>query len=257
MLSVENISAGYGGILAIHGVSIDVHPGEVVVMIGANGAGKSTLLRTISGALKPKEGRIVYQDRKIDGVKPHAIVKMGVVQIPEGRGILSRMTVKENLEMGAYLRSDKMGIAKDLDQVFEKFPRLQERLGQNAGTLSGGEQQMLAIGRALMAKPRLLLLDEPSLGLAPNLVGQIFGILKTIRKEENLTTLLVEQNAHQALVFADHAYVLENGRGVASGTSEELRQNETVREFYLGLHEDEGRRSYADARTYRRRKHWR
>ncbi|MCK5202651.1 MAG: ATP-binding cassette domain-containing protein, partial [Desulfobacterales bacterium] len=148
MLSVTNISAGYGSILAINGVSIDVHPGEVVVLIGANGAGKSTLLRTISGAIKPKEGQIVYQDQKIDGVKPHTIVKMGVVQIPEGRGILSRMTVKENLDMGAYLRSDKNGIAKDLHNVFEKFPRLKERLGQNAGTLSGGEQQMLAIGRA-------------------------------------------------------------------------------------------------------------
>jgi branched-chain amino acid transport system ATP-binding protein len=170
MLSVENISAGYGEILAIQNVSMNVQNGEIVVLIGANGAGKSTLLRTISGALKPKAGQIVYQDRKIDGVKPYAIVKMGLVQIPEGRGILSRMTVKENLEMGAYLRSDKNEIAKDLERVFEKFPRLKERLDQNAGTLSGGEQQMLAIGRALMAKPQLLLMDEPSLGLAPVLV---------------------------------------------------------------------------------------
>jgi len=235
MLSVENISAGYGGILAIQNISMDVQHGEIVVLIGANGAGKSTLLRTISGALKPKEGQIVYQDRKIDGVKPYAIVKMGLVQIPEGRGILARMTVKENLEMGAYLRSDKNEIAKDLEQVFEKFPRLKERLDQNAGTLSGGEQQMLAIGRALMAKPQLLLMDEPSLGLAPVLVEFIIETIHELRARDGYTILLVEQNANQALTVADRGYVMETGRIVLEGDSQALRDNEDVQKAYLGM----------------------
>ena len=234
MLSVENISAGYGGILAINEVNIDVKSGEVVVLIGANGAGKSTLLRTISGALKPKQGQIHYQDNRIDGAKPHRIVKMGVVQIPEGRGILSRMTVKENLEMGAYLRSDKNGIAQDLGQIFEKFPRLKERLGQNAGTLSGGEQQMLAIGRALMAKPQLLLMDEPSLGLAPVLVEFIIETIHELRVKDGYTILLVEQNASQALAVADRGYVMETGRIVLEGDSQALRDNEDVQKAYLG-----------------------
>jgi len=234
MLSVENISAGYGGVLAIKDVSIQVNPGEVVVLIGANGAGKSTLLRTISGALKPKEGQIVYQDQKIDGAKPHAVVKMGLVQVPEGRGILGRMTVRENLEMGAYLRSDKDGIAADTEKVFEKFPRLKERLKQNAGTLSGGEQQMLAIGRALMAKPQLLLMDEPSLGLAPVLVEFIIDTIDELRTQEGLTILLVEQNANQALTIADRGYVMETGRIVLEGDSRTLRNNEEVQKAYLG-----------------------
>ena len=234
MLSVENISAGYGEILAIQNISMDVQHGEIVVLIGANGAGKSTLLRTISGALKPKGGQIVYQDRKIDGVKPYAIVKMGLVQIPEGRGILSRMTVKENLEMGAYLRSDKNEIAKDLEQVFEKFPRLKERLDQNAGTLSGGEQQMLAIGRALMAKPQLLLMDEPSLGLAPVLVEFIIETIHELCAKDSYTILLVEQNANQALTVADRGYVMETGRIVLEGDSQALRDNEDVQKAYLG-----------------------
>lgn len=242
MLSVENISAGYGAILAINEVSIDVQPGEVVVLIGANGAGKSTLLRTISGAIKPKAGQIVYQDHRIDGIKPHRIVKMGVVQIPEGRGILARMTVKENLEMGAYLRSDKASIARDLDQVFEKFPRLKERLGQNAGTLSGGEQQMLAIGRALMAKPQLLIMDEPSLGLAPVLVEFIIDTIQELRAKDGYTILLVEQNANQALAVADRGYVMETGRIVLEGDSRALRNNEAVQKAYLGK---SGRRAQA------------
>jgi branched-chain amino acid transport system ATP-binding protein len=242
MLSVENISAGYGAILAINEVSIDVRSGEIVVLIGANGAGKSTLLRTISGAIKPKAGQIVYQDQKITGVKPHKIVKMGVVQIPEGRGILSRMTVKENLEMGAYLRSDKPGIAGDLDRVFEKFPRLKERLGQNAGTLSGGEQQMLAIGRALMAKPQLLIMDEPPLGLAPVLVEFIIDTIHELRDKDGYTILLVEQNANQALAVADRGYVMETGRIVLEGDSRALRNNEEVQNAYLGK---SGRRAQA------------
>jgi len=234
MLSVQDISSGYGRVLAIHDVNIKVEEGEVVVLIGANGAGKSTLLRTISGALKPSTGSILFQDQKIDGKKPHVIVNMGIVQIPEGRGILSRMTVKENLEMGAFLRSDKAGIAADLERVFQKLPRLKERLNQDAGTLSGGEQQMLAIGRGLMAKPKLFLMDEPSLGLAPVLVEFIFETIHDLREKDGYTILLVEQNANQALDVADRAYVLETGRIVLEGESQALRDNEEVQRAYLG-----------------------
>ena len=234
MLSIEQISSGYGRVLAIHDVSIKVENGEVVVLIGANGAGKSTLLKTISGALKPSQGSIIFKGHKIDGKKPHAIVKMGIVQIPEGRGILSRMTVRENLEMGAYLRSDKTGIERDLERVFEKLPRLKERLNQNAGTLSGGEQQMLAIGRGLMAKPSLFLMDEPSLGLAPVLVEFIFETIHALREKDGYTILLVEQNANRALDVADRGYVLETGRIVLEGESKALRDNEEVQRAYLG-----------------------
>lgn len=234
MLSIEQISSGYGRVLAIHDVTIKVENGEVVVLIGANGAGKSTLLKTISGALKPSQGSIIFKGHKIDGKKPYAIVKMGIVQIPEGRGILSRMTVRENLEMGAYLRSDKTGIEKDLERVFEKLPRLKERLNQNAGTLSGGEQQMLAIGRGLMAKPSLFLMDEPSLGLAPVLVEFIFETIHALREKDGYTILLVEQNANQALNVADRGYVLETGRIVLEGESKALRDNEEVQRAYLG-----------------------
>jgi branched-chain amino acid transport system ATP-binding protein len=234
MLAVENISSGYGRVLAIHEVTIRVENGEVVVLIGANGAGKSTLLKTISGALKPSQGNIIFKGDNIEGKKPHAIVKMGIVQIPEGRGMLSRMTVKENLEMGAYLRSDKTEIKKDLERVFEKLPRLKERLNQNAGTLSGGEQQMLAIGRGLMAKPSLFLMDEPSLGLAPVLVEFIFETIHALREEDGYTILLVEQNANQALDVADRGYVLETGRIVLEGESKALRDNEEVQRAYLG-----------------------
>lgn len=234
MLSVQDISSGYGRVLAIHDVNIKVEEGEVVVLIGANGAGKSTLLRTISGALKPSTGSILFQGQKIDGKKPHVIVNMGIVQIPEGRGILSRMTVKENLDMGAFLRSDKAGIAADLERVFQKLPRLKERLNQDAGTLSGGEQQMLAIGRGLMAKPKLFLMDEPSLGLAPVLVEFIFETIHDLREKDGYTILLVEQNANQALDVADRAYVLETGRIVLEGESQALRDNEEVQRAYLG-----------------------
>jgi len=234
MLSIEDVSSGYEKGLALHGVDIKVEKGEVVVLIGANGAGKSTLLRTISGALRPKKGHILFQGQKIEGKKPHSIVRIGIVQIPEGRGIISRMTVKENLDMGAYLRSDKDGIIQDLERVFEKFPRLKERLGQNAGTLSGGEQQMLAIGRALLAKPRLLLMDEPSLGLSPTLVGFVFETIHELREKDGYTILLVEQNANQALDVADRGYVLETGRIVLEGESQALRDNEEVQRAYLG-----------------------
>ena len=234
MLFVEGISSGYGKVLAINDVNIEVEKGEVVVLIGANGAGKTTLLRTISGALRPSKGRILFQGQKIDGKKPHSIVQMGVIQVPEGRGILSRMSVKENLDMGAYLRSDKDGIAKDLERVYEKFPRIRERLNQNAGTLSGGEQQMLAIGRALMAKPQLLLMDEPSLGLSPTLVEFIFETINELREKDGYTILLVEQNASQALDVADRGYVLETGRIVLDGESKTLSENEEVQRAYLG-----------------------
>ncbi|NQU03843.1 MAG: ABC transporter ATP-binding protein [Syntrophaceae bacterium] len=215
-------------------MNIIVEEGEIVVLLGANGAGKSTLLKTISGALKPRVGSILFRGERIDGKKPHSIVDMGVVQIPEGRGILSRMTVKENLEMGAYLRSDKDGIAMDMDVVFEKFPRLRERLQQNAGTLSGGEQQMLAIGRALMARPKLLLMDEPSLGLSPNFVEFIFETIQELREKDGYTILLVEQNANQALEVANRGYVVETGRIVLEGESKVLRDNEDVQRAYLG-----------------------
>lgn len=234
MLSVEDVSSGYGKSIAVHEVDIKVEKGEVVILIGANGAGKSTLLKTISGALRPNKGHILFEGQKIEGKKPHLIVKIGVVQVQEGRGIISRMTVKENLDMGAYLRSDKDGIVADLERVFEKFPLLRERLGQNAGTLSGGEQQMLAIGRALMAKPRLLLMDEPSLGLSPTFVDFIFETIHELREKDGYTILLVEQNANQALDVADRGYVLETGRIVLEGESQALRHNEEVQRAYLG-----------------------
>lgn len=234
MLSLEGVSSGYGKILAVQDVDIIVQKGEIVVLLGANGAGKSTLLRTISGALKPSRGRILYGGRRIDGKKPHVIVGMGIVQVQEGRGILSRMTVKENLEMGAYLRSDKEGIAADMERVFQRFPRIKERLSQSGGTLSGGEQQMLAIGRALMAKPELLLLDEPSLGLSPYFVEFIFETIQELREKDGYTLLLVEQNANQALNLADRGYVLETGRVVLQGTCQALRDNEQLQMAYLG-----------------------
>jgi len=234
LLALEKVSSGYGKILAIQDVDIEVKKGEIVVLLGANGAGKSTLLRTISGALNPSRGRILYQGQRIDGKKPHVIVGMGIVQVQEGRGILSRMTVKENLEMGAYLRSDTEGIAADMERVFQRFPRIKERLNQSGGTLSGGEQQMLAIGRALMAKPELLLLDEPSLGLSPNFVEFIFEIIQELREKDGYTLLLVEQNANQALNLADRGYVLETGQVVLQGTCQALRDNEQLQMAYLG-----------------------
>jgi branched-chain amino acid transport system ATP-binding protein len=234
LLSLEKVSSGYGKILAIQDVDVEVKKGEIVVLLGANGAGKSTLLRTVSGALNPSRGRILYQGQRIDGKKPHVIVGMGIVQVQEGRGILSRMTVKENLEMGAYLRSDKEGIAADMERVFQRFPRIKERLSQSGGTLSGGEQQMLAIGRALMAKPELLLLDEPSLGLSPNFVEFIFETIQELREKDGYTLLLVEQNANQALNLADRGYVLETGQVVLQGTCQALRDNAQLQIAYLG-----------------------
>ena len=233
MLKVDNIDVYYGAIHAIKGISIEVPKGEIVTLVGSNGAGKSTTLRTISGLMKPKNGTILFEDKNIVGVPAHKIVGMGLCQVPEGRHVFANMSVMENLELGAYLRNDKDGIARDLEDVFKKFPRLLERKDQIPGTLSGGEQQMLAMGRALMSRPRLLLLDEPSMGLAPLLVKEIFNIIKEIN-ESGTTVLLVEQNANMALSIADKAYVLETGRIALAGTAQELASSEAVRKAYLG-----------------------
>lgn len=233
MLKVDNIDVYYGAIHAIKGISIEVPKGEIVTLVGSNGAGKSTTLRTISGLMKPKNGTILFEDKNIVGVPAHKIVGVGLCQVPEGRHVFANMSVMENLELGAYLRNDKDGIARDLEDVFKKFPRLLERKDQISGTLSGGEQQMLAMGRALMSRPRLLLLDEPSMGLAPLLVKEIFNIIKEIN-ESGTTVLLVEQNANMALSIADKAYVLETGRIALAGTAQELASSEAVRKAYLG-----------------------
>ncbi|MFD0047910.1 ABC transporter ATP-binding protein [Actinomycetes bacterium NPDC127524] len=235
MLKAENINVYYGNIQAIKGVSLEIHEGEIVTLIGANGAGKSTLLKTISGLLKPKQGKIVYEGNSIGGKAAQTIVKQGISHVPEGRRVFANMTVEENLQLGAYLRKDKSGIREDMDKVYELFPRLLERLKQQAGTLSGGEQQMLAMGRALMAKPKLLLLDEPSMGLAPLLVKTIFRIIEEINAA-GTTILLVEQNANLALSIADRAYVMETGRIVLSGNAEELTSSEQIKMAYLGGH---------------------
>lgn len=233
MLKVTDLNCFYGAIHAIKDVSLEVTDGEIVALIGSNGAGKSTTLRTISGLMKPKSGFIQYDGEDITGMPAHKIVGKGLVQVPEGRHVFANLTVMENLELGAYLRKDKDGIAKDLKDVFVKFPRLEERKNQVAGTLSGGEQQMLAMGRALMSKPKLLLLDEPSMGLAPLLVREIFDIIKEINSD-GTTVLLVEQNANMALSIADKAYVLETGRISLSGTAKELAASDEVRKAYLG-----------------------
>ncbi len=234
MLEVEDLNVHYGAIHALQGVSLSVDQGGIVTLIGCNGAGKSTTLRTISGLLRPSRGRILFDGKPLAGVPPHEIVRLGVVQCPEGRGIFANLTVDENLALGAFARSDKPAIAQDRDKSLSLFPRLKERLKQNAGTLSGGEQQMLAIARALMARPRLLLLDEPSLGLAPQIVQLIFRIIREINAA-GTTILLVEQNAHMALEVAHHAYVLEVGRVVMSGPAAELARSDEVRKAYLGV----------------------
>ena len=233
MLTVNDINVFYGAIHAIKGVSLEVNEGEIVTLIGANGAGKSTILRTISGLLKPKTGSIQFEGQEIAGMPAHEIVKTGISQVPEGRRIFAEMSVLENLELGAFTRKDKDDIKADMELVFERFPRLKERIGQLAGTLSGGEQQMLAMGRALMSRPRLLLLDEPSMGLAPLLIKEIFAIIQDINKT-GTTVLLVEQNANMALSIAHRAYVLETGRITLSGDAKELAASDEVRKAYLG-----------------------
>jgi branched-chain amino acid transport system ATP-binding protein len=233
MLEVQDLVVRYGGIEALHGISLRVEEGQIATLIGANGAGKTTCLRTISGLNRPASGRIVLDGRDITHRSPHEIVDLGVIHVAEGRGVFANLTVRENLDLGAWRRKDRAGIARDRERVFELFPRLKERYHQSGGTLSGGEQQMLAIGRGLMADPRLLLLDEPSLGLAPILVATIFEIIRTIHRS-GATILLVEQNARMALKEADFAYVLETGRIVREGPAAEVAQDPKVAEAYLG-----------------------
>jgi branched-chain amino acid transport system ATP-binding protein len=233
ILQVSDVHTYYGNIHALKGLSLSVGRGEVVTLIGNNGAGKTSMLNTISGLLKPKEGEITFEDKRIDGISPHQIVRLGISQVPEGRKIFARLTVTENLEMGAFTRKNGARVSKDMQAVFELFPRLDERRTQIAGTLSGGEQQMLAIGRALMARPRLLILDEPSMGLAPILVESIFDTIVNINSE-GTTILLVEQNAMAALSIANYGYVLETGKIVLEGDGAALLDDPEVRKAYLG-----------------------
>jgi branched-chain amino acid transport system ATP-binding protein len=235
MLKVENLQVYYGAIHALQGISFNLEKGEIVALIGANGAGKSTALNTISGILRPREGSVIFEEQEFHKMPPQEIVRQNVIQIPEGRKIFSRMTVTENLEMGAYTQTDRAAINRDMEAVFDRFPRLRERRTQLGGTLSGGEQQMLAMGRGLMAHPTLLLLDEPSMGLSPILVEQIFDIIQDIN-EQGTSILLVEQNAQMALAIADRAYVLETGKIVMQGTGDDLLKDPSVIEAYLGGH---------------------
>lgn len=234
MLKIENLKVNYGAISALKGISLNVPEKSIVTLIGANGAGKSTTLRTVSSIVKSISGTIIYEGKDISSYPPYKVVELGICQVPEGRLIFSNLTVKENLEMGAYLRTDKQNFKKDLEFIFTIFPRLQERLKQPGGTLSGGEQQMLAISRALMSKPKLLLMDEPSLGIAPILVKTIFEKITEINKTLGVTILLVEQNAHLALSIANYGYVLETGNIILEGPAKELASNPQVRKAYLG-----------------------
>lgn len=236
MLKLESVSTYYGNIQALKGISLEIKQGEIVTLIGANGAGKSTTLMSVCGVVPPREGRIYFEDRDITGLSSDRIVELGIVQVPEGRRIFPGLSVKENLDMGAYLRKDRQGIAKDFDYVFDLFPRLAERRNQAGGTLSGGEQQMLAISRALMGRPKLLLLDEPSLGLAPILVQQIFKIIEQVNRDQKTTIFLVEQNANLALKTANKGYVMETGKITLADTAANLLANAEVKRAYLGGH---------------------
>lgn len=235
MLKLENVQAGYGNILAIKDVSLEIGKGEIVTLIGANGAGKSTTLMTISGVVRCRSGKIVLNNEEIHGLEPDDIVKRGVCQVPEGRHIFPMLTVRENLDMGAFMRKDKARIKEDIEYVYSLFPILKERRNQDGGTLSGGEQQMLAMSRALMARPEVMLLDEPSMGLAPLIIKQIFQIIKKINSESNTTIFLVEQNANQALQIADRGYVIENGVITISGPANDLLANQDIQKAYLGI----------------------
>lgn len=235
MLELKNVNTYYGQIQALYDVNLEIKQGEIITLIGANGAGKSTTLMTICGVLKPQRGEVFFEGGVISGVSPDKIVQMGICQVPEGRLIFPELTIAENLDMGAYMRRDKAGIKQDVEYVYDLFPILAQRRKQQGGNLSGGEQQMLAIGRALMARPRLLLLDEPSMGLAPLVTRQIFEIIQKVNKEQNTTIFLVEQNANLALKIGDRGYVMENGQVVLSDSCERLLANEEVKKAYLGL----------------------
>ena len=235
MLKLEKVQSGYGNKLAIKNVSLEIQEGEIITLIGANGAGKSTTLMTICGVVPCRSGSITFQDREIQEMAPEEIVRLGICQVPEGRHNFPQLTVKENLDMGAFLRKDKEGIKKDMEYVFALFPILAERRNQDGGNLSGGEQQMLAMSRALMARPQVLLLDEPSMGLAPLVIKQIFEIIKQINEESNTTIFLVEQNANQALHIADRGYVMENGEITLTGKAQELLANKDIQKAYLGI----------------------
>lgn len=235
MLRIENVQSGYGNKLAIKDVSLEIGKGEIITLIGANGAGKSTTLMTICGVVPCRAGRIIFNGQEIQKTPPDEIVKMGICQVPEGRHIFPQLTVKENLDMGAFLRRDKAEVKRDMEYVFSLFPILAERRNQDGGNLSGGEQQMLAMSRALMARPQLMLLDEPSMGLAPLIIRQIFEIVKQINRDSQTTIFLVEQNANQALNIADRGYVMENGRITLTGKSSDLLQNSEIQKAYLGI----------------------
>ena len=233
LLEINNLEVHYGVIHALKGISFEVNEGEIIALIGANGAGKTTTLHTISGILQASSGNIIYDGKDITKVQAHKIVNLGISQVPEGRRVFAQLSVLENLKLGAYIRKDKDGIEEDLRNIYERFPRLEERKNQLAGTLSGGEQQMLAMGRALMSRPRIILMDEPSMGLSPIYVSEIFDIIKSINKD-GTTVLLVEQNAKKALSIADRAYVLETGKIALSGDAKNLMNNDTVKKAYLG-----------------------
>ncbi len=253
LLTVSNVETYYGPILAIRGVSFDVPKGGIVTILGANGAGKTTVLKTVSGVMDPQKGNVVFEGREIQRMDPDKVMRLGISHVPEGREVFPFLSVRENLNMGAYTRRDADEVAKDLEAVFGYFPVLEQRADQRAGSLSGGEQQMLAISRALMARPRLMLLDEPSLGLSPKLVKDIFEIVVRINRELGVTILLVEQNANMALQTADYGYVLEVGRIVMADTCKRLLQKEDIKEFYLGIKEQGAR----GKRRWKKRKTWR
>ncbi|WP_278924415.1 MULTISPECIES: ABC transporter ATP-binding protein [Pseudophaeobacter] len=253
LLEIKNLESFYGPIMAIRGVSLKVDKGQIVTVLGANGAGKSTLLKTISGIMDPEKGQVLFNGKPIQGQEPHRIVEHGIVHVPEGREVFPLLTVDENLSLGAYTRSDKAEIERDREMVFEYFPILAERRNQEAGTLSGGQQQMLAIGRGLMLRPQIMLLDEPSLGLSPLLVQEIFAILRRLNAEAHVTMMLVEQNARIALDLADVGYVMEIGRIVMDGSADRLMESEDIKSFYLG-HQEEGQRG---EKRWKRKKTWR
>jgi branched-chain amino acid transport system ATP-binding protein len=254
VLQIDNLESYYGPIMAIRGVSLKVHEGQIVTVLGANGAGKTTLLKTISGVMDPEKGTIKMEGTDIQSMEPDAIVRRGIVHVPEGREIFPLMTVAENIAMGAYTRKDRSTIADDEEMVYSYFPILKDRRNQRAGTLSGGQQQMLAIGRGLMSHPKLMLLDEPSLGLSPLLTQEIFEIIVRLNKEQKVTMMLVEQNAKVALDAADYGYVMELGRIVMNDTAQVLAASKDIQEFYLGVSQDENQRGQ---RRWKQRKTWR